>query len=366
MRALDIHPHAIRAIFWKDLRDAIRDGRVLVAVLLPIGLGILYGQLFDDEVARPSAAAAYAAADATRLPDELRTVVGTGVDLELKAVDEAEVRRLVAAEEIDLGLVVPAGFDAAVARGESPPLGVLLPEGGGFDASFLRTALEEALRRLAGQGPPATIAPEAVPPLEEEELIFERLGPGPYFVITSAVFLIAMVSLYAVPIILAEETEKKTLDALTMIASGLDVVVAKALVGLAYGVVGVALLLGITRTLPAALPAFGLAMLLLGVALVGVGLLLGGLFLSATQLNTWGSLFLLPFVAPVYAVGLPVPDWADALLAVTPTGEGTRLAIDALTGERIFGAAGRAYLVLLVWIVAAYVLLLRRLARREG
>lgn len=364
-----MHPRMVRTIFWKDLRDAIRDGRVLVAVLLPIGLGIFYSLIFDDEVGvgPPAAAVAVAAADPSRLVEELRGAVGDGVDLEVRAVgSEEEVRRLVAEEEVDLGLVVPTGFDAAVGRGEAPGLAVLAPEGVG-SGGFLLGYLEEALRRLAGQTPPAAIEVSAVPPaVDESPFIFDRLGPAPYFVVTNAIFVVVMVSLFVVPVILTEETERKTFDALVMIASDLDVVAAKALVGLAYAAVGVGLLLGVTRSSVADPVRFALGLGLLAVALIGVGLLIGGLFRSVTQLNTWSSLILIPFLAPAFVVGLPVPDWADLLLAALPTSQGTQLVIDAWLGEPFFGEAWRSVLVIAAWGVAVYALVVWRLARREG
>ena len=364
-----MHPRMIRTIFWKDLRDAIRDGRVLVAILLPLGLGLFYGSIFDDEVeiARPEAAVALASADPSRLADELRAVAGAGVDLAIRpAADAEEARRLVAEEAVDLGLALPPGFDAAVAGGQAPALGVFAPEGpaGG---GFLLGLLDEALRRLARQTPPAVVQVEAVAPAPDESpFIFDRIGPAPYFVVTNAVFVVVMVALFVVPVILTEEAERKTLDALVLIASGLDVVVAKALVGLAYAAVAVLLLLGLTRSAVAEPLAFAGALFLLAVALIGLGLLLGGLFRSVTQLNTWSSLILIPFVAPVFAVGLPVPAWVDVLLAALPTGAGTRLALDAWLGEPFFGAAWRSVLVVAAWVVAAYALVLWRLARREG
>jgi ABC-2 type transport system permease protein len=359
----------IRTIFWKDLRDAIRDGRVLVAILLPVGLGLFYSFIFDAEVevVRPEAAVALASADPSRLADELRAAAGEGVDLEIRPVADAEeARRLVAEEAVDLGLALPPGFDAAVAGGAAPALSAFAPEGPG-GGGFVLGLLGEALRRLAGQTPPAVVQIEAVASApEESRFIFDRIGPAPYFVVTNAVFVVVMVALFVVPVILTEEAERKTLDALVLIASGLDVVVAKALVGLAYAAVAVALLLGLTRSAPAEPLAFAGALFILAVALIGLGLVLGGVFRSVTQLNTWSSLILIPFVAPVFAVGLPVPGWVEALLAALPTGAGTRLALDAWLGEPFFGDAWRSVLVVAAWAAAAYVLVLWRLARREA
>jgi ABC-type Na+ efflux pump permease subunit len=41
------------------------------------------------------------------------------------------------------------------------------------------------------------------------------------------IMLLAMIAVYAVPAVLVEETEKKTMEALTLIASTADVIAAK-------------------------------------------------------------------------------------------------------------------------------------------
>src|SRR5699024_242115 len=122
----------------------------------------------------------------------------------------------------------------------------------------------------------------------DETNLFDDLGLQRYFVLAALMMLIAMIAMLAVPIILAEEAEKKTLEALTLIASYIDVVAAKALVGITYIVAGTGLLLALTQIWPEDPVLFFSGILLLGIALVGLGLLLGGLFKSANQLNTWG------------------------------------------------------------------------------
>lgn len=362
-----MQPRLIWTIFRKDVVDAIRDGRVLVALLVPLGLGVFYNAVFDDDIARPSASAAFSSQEATRLPDLLREIAGDRVKLDLRQVeDEAAVRALVADEEVDLGVIVPAGFDRTVIAGETPTLPVLLPDSTSFGTTYLQAVLVDAVRRLAGFEEPARFETIQVAPLDDDQLVFDEIGTGPYFVVTSTIFLVVMIAMFVVPIILTEEVERKTLDALVMIASYADVIVAKALVGLVYTVVAVVLMIVVTRLDLAEPVAFAGAVVLLSLALTGFGLLLGGLFRSANQLNTWGSVILLPVAAPAFAVGLPVPDGFQSLLDALPTGQATKLALNAHAGRSVFDTGWLAYAVLLAWALAAYLLLLWRLSRREG
>ena len=362
-----VHRAMVWTIFLKDLRDAIRDGRVLLALLVPMGLGLFYNVLFDDETPRPTATVAYTSSAPSRLPEQLREVIGETVDLTLtEQPSRAAVKALIDDQTADLGLVIPAGFDAAVLAGRSPPLLVLLPASRGVVRNYVTGALDEALRRLANQPAPARIERQQAAAEAGEELIFDRIGPAPYFVLTSALFLAVMVALFAVPIILTEEVEKKTLDALVLVASYADVVIAKALVGLVYTGVATVLLLTLTRShIERPLP-FGLALLTLSVALMGVGLLIGELFRSANQLNTWSSVILIPFLGPVYGVGLPTPRLVDLILLALPTSQATRLVMNAALGERLFDRPWLSYLVIVAWGIAAYAVVLWRLSRRRG
>jgi len=266
---------------------------------------------------------------------------------------------------------VPPGFDAAVgqaaARGAPPPaLTVRQPNDPTSGTFYLQAALDPALRLLADQPLPATIQTDTAASDPDDRNLFEQVGMRRFLVLGTVMFLVAMIAMLVVPIILAEEAEKKTLDALVMIASYGDVVTGKALVGLAYVAVSVALMLGITRIRPENVVAFGAAIGLLSVTLIGFGLLLGGLFRNANQLNTWSGVFLLPVLTPVFLVGLSDPGWLVALLQALPTSQGARLAINGLTGEAVFGDAWLGYLVIAAWGVLAYALLAWQLRRRQA
>ncbi len=362
-----MHPTKIFAVFWKDLRDAIRDARILTALLVPIGLGLLYNFAFDDTETRPQATLAFATPDASDLPDALRTVVGDTVDLTfIEASDADQVRRLVDDDDADLGVVLPPGFDAAVREGAQPTLAVLLPDSPGLGANYVAASLDEALRAMAGQQPPAVVQVERVQ-LDEEGVtrIVDDLGLRRWMVLLSLILLVGMVTVFAVPVILTEESEKGTLDALTIIASYADVVIAKALVGLAYLAITVPALLLATRIRPAEPVVFAVVMTVFSVAMIGFGLLLGGLLRTTSQVNTWSGIVIIVVTLPAFFFTLPLPSAAETVLNALPTSQAVRLAGNALSGTTIFDDAWIGYPVIAAWGAAAYAILLWRLARRE-
>ena len=357
----------IVTILVKDLKDAIRDARVLFALLLPLGIGLFYNATFSDEnLATVTAEVVYASGDASRLP-ELVAATLTGIaEVEFEAVGSAaEVEERVRDDESDLGLVLPAGFDQAVAAGGMPELRIFTPPGGSLGGDYVQASLPGTLRAMAGSPEPATISVTSLSE-EEDESIFERIGPREWAVMSSLVTMIGMISLLAVPIVLAEESEKKTLDALTLVSSYAEVVVGKALLGVVYAVVMVPLLLLITGQRIVDWPIFVAATTLVTLTLLGFGLLMAGLFKSSNQLNTWAGLFLLPVIGPAFAIALPLPDPVMAVVQRIPTGEAAKLLLNAATGEDLFKDQALSLAVIAAWGVAAYALLLWRLSRREG
>ncbi len=363
-----MHPRMILTIWRKDLFDAIRDMRVLMAVVMPLAIGIFYNFIFQSLDRMPSATVALYAAGPTALPDTMRSLLGEVVEVKIATATSAdEVRDLVRRKKANLGLIVPPDFDAALQGGARPSLTVV-QRGGTFDtnvgATLVARSLERVVQAQAGQRPPAVIGYDLID--TGEPAVFERLGLTRYFVLASVIMLIGFIAMLALPTILAEETEKKTLDALVLAASYADVIAAKALVGVAYTVVGVPLLLLLTRLRPANLPLFVGAVALFSVTLIGFGLLLGGLFRNANQVNTWSGLFLLPVIGPAFAVGYPLPEFANLGLSLLPTSQAARLTINAFSGETLFPRQWLAALVIAAWGVVAYGLLWWRLSRREA
>ena len=355
----------VLTIFRKDAVEAIRDARVLVAIVVPLGLALFYSFLFEGTTDKPEATVSHTAATSA-LPDALRAAAGSSVDLTFEEVaGPEEVRSAVKGGNADLGLLAPPGFDEAIGRGEKPNLVVVLPESSSSSGEYAVTFLDGALMRMAGQEPPASVRTETLE-AEDGQSVFAEIGPRRYFVVASVVFLIAMIGLLVVPVILADEAEKKTLDALTMVASYAEVITAKALVGLLYTAVAVPLLLVAVRMSPDDAPTFAGGTALLAVALMGFGLLLGGLFRNANQLNTWSGVFLIPVAAPAFMVGFDLPGAVEGALALIPTGAATRLALNGLSGEALFPDVSLSYLVVVLWAAAGYALLAWTLRRREA
>lgn len=356
----------VLTIFRKDVFDAVRDTRVLVALLVPLGIGLFYGLAFDDEAMTSQQATVAHTAATGSLPETLRATAGDAADLTFEErAGEAAVRRAVERGEADVGLVAGSGFEEAVGRGEAPGLTVVLPEDPG-PGDAVAAFLDPALGQMAGQAPPAEVRTETVGKAESGGNVLMDLGLRTYFVLVSVVLMVGMISLFVVPIILAEEAEKKTLDALTLVATSAEVVVAKALVGALYVAVAVPLLLALVGLSPDDPTLFAAGVGLLALSLVGFGLLVGGVLRNANQVNTWAGVLLLPVVAPAFMVGAGLPDAAETFASLTPVGAATKLAVNGMGGEAVFGGLLVSVAVILAWALAGYALLAWTLRRREA
>lgn len=356
----------ILAIARKDLIDALKDARILVSLLVPIGLGLLYNSIFPEEgLSTPRLA--YHAVDSPAILEGIRANAGSTVDLRVREVaDEAEARRLMADGQVDVAVIVAPGTETSIRQGQATTILLIGKDPPDGAELFMTRALDQTVRQIAGQRPPASLRVDRVRTGIADTEALGELGPRRFFVLATMVMLMAMIGLLAVPVMLTEEMEKKTLDALLLIVRQEEVIAAKSAVGLVYVLVGVPLMFVLTR-LEARDPAMLIAATLLTSAvLVGLGLLTAGVLRNATRVYTWSSLFVMIAFIPAIAVGLPVPQWADAIIRTLPTAQGMRLLTDGVAGRPLFGDAWIGYLVLAVWTVATFALLRWQLGRREA
>ena len=356
----------IKTILFKDLKDVIRDSRILVAIITPLLIGVVYNYTFQDDTT-PSATIAYTGGP-SELPTQLQQAVGSAANVHLQAEPNADAVQatVVDKEDADIGLVIPTGFDEAVKAGQSPELTVILPAKPTLSGSLIAGLIDPVLRATAGELPPANIHIVSAAPNPADQNLIDAIGLRTWAVVGSLALSVVMVAMFAVPMVLAEETEKKTLDALVMIASYAEVVIAKALLGLVLVAVTAMILVQVTSLdiVRPAMMLLGLA--IMAAALIGAGLLMAGIFKSTAQINTWSGLVVLPFVAPAFIVGLPVAGWVEKLATAFPTGAGTKVLLNSVSDTTYFPNTLLYVAIMIAWGALFYGLLLIRLNRRQA
>ena len=190
-------------VLRKDLRMGPRSPFFLYALVLPVVLTVLFqfafGSLFEP---KPRLGIVDAGSS------EITAAMEAAEGIELTLLDDAaELKRQVEANDLDAGLVLPAGFDSAVRDGSRPPLEFYI--GGESYASnriiLMVTALD-TIREIEGSAAPVDV--EVVNFGEEGLPLTLRLVP-------IIVFYALVLAGVAVPgSSLVEEKEKGTLMAI--------------------------------------------------------------------------------------------------------------------------------------------------------
>jgi ABC-2 type transport system permease protein len=219
-----------------------------------------------------------------------------------------QLRQDVEAGVLDMGLIIPPGFDAAVRQGQPTDLTIYFwGEGQILDRAALITALAKNVVTVSGRAAPVTIAPVVVG--GELASWSERLLP-------LLVLMTIVLGGTLVPAVsLVEEKQKRTLTALTTTPTSLaDVLLAKALLGMGTSLLMGLVVLALNRAFGSQ-PALLVLALIMGAALAAqLGLLLGLLSSDISGLFTIVKSLALLLYAPAIIDLVPqLPQWLAQL-----------------------------------------------------
>jgi ABC-2 type transport system permease protein len=348
----------ILAILTKDLRDAGRDGRIIVLLLLPIGLALFYNATIHDEDKLPETKVAIVESGDS-VARQLREATGKSVDVKLRnAGSPSAARKLVAADDVSLAIVVEH-----TAKGDPARALVLVSENATPTAQSVVALVPDALTRAAGRRPGAQTQVQAVPLADRQPAAI--IGQRALTVLIVIVLLAGFVAMMVVPIQTAEELETGTFGALRLASTGPEILAAKASAGVLYGAAGIALTVLLTNLdVSDPLLFFGAALALI-VTLVGFGLLLGLLIPNSNAINTYGGFFLVPLVGLATAVFFVDSGIFLTILDLLPFSQAAKLLGDGLSPDKPFDAGMTSWLVIAVWALAGYLILARISSRRE-
>jgi ABC-2 type transport system permease protein len=333
---MPMNARIILAIARKDIVDAIKNTYILFSLILPVGMSLLFRVMLPDDADIKQLGLAVYDPGQSQLVAQLQV----NPAVRLIPVDAADQVRAQVKDDVVAGLAIPAGFDAAVAGGKAPELPVYY--NGGRSASqiaTIRQILESSLRVVAGQVLPAKLVFSDVTATGEEAPVFSLSA---YYLILLLVMGLTMVGVFVVPTILVEEKEKHTLNAILVSpASFADVAMGKAAVGLVYALLVAAILMftngGFTGDVPVSL----LAIVLGAFFLVLTGLLMGAIFETAMQVNTWSSIVMLALLVPAMFNMPPRPPEPVATVArLVPTSYLAHAVSVSMSGKATLASVG--------------------------
>jgi ABC-2 type transport system permease protein len=302
-----VNPGRILTVLAKDVRLGPRSPVFLWVLVLPLlitlVLQVAFGNLFDPSprlgiVDRGNSAVTVAAQHV----EGIRVVLLGDVDA---------LKRQVEANDLDAGLVLGEGFDAALQTGERPTLEFYV---GGRSLASTRLILTvttlDLIRQDEGQAPPVDVGVVA-------------LGEAPLPMTVRLVPLIAMYALVVAGVFLpafslADERERRTLSALTVSPARLgEVVAAKGILGFLLAVAMAVVTLWINRALTGHPLALLVALAVAGLLLMELGLVYGTVSKDITGVFTLikgtGFLLLAPTVFYLF------PNWPQWIAKLFPT-----------------------------------------------
>lgn len=295
------------ALLRKDLRLGPRSPIFLWAVALPVAMTLLlqgiFGSLFQP-VPRVGVV--------DRGTSEVTAALleRDGLDVRLLS-DEAELKRQVEAHDLDGGLVLAEGFDAAVRAGERPLLEFYVSgESLASNRLVLAVTAIDLVRQVEGRAPPVEI--------EVVRLGGDALPMADRMVPLLVLMTLIVAGVFVTSFSLVEEREHDTIDALLATPMRLsEVVLAKGALGLVLALAMSLVTLALNGALGGASGPLLVALLVGAVMSVEIGLLYGTVSPEAKTLYTLFKSLNLVIMAPV--VFYLFPNWPQWIAKLFPT-----------------------------------------------
>lgn len=330
----------ILAIAAKDLREALRNKVALLILLSSLVMILLNSAL--PLLLRSRIEPTVLVYDPNHsellriLVEQSELVIGISNSREAM---EAELGEL---PQTYLGLSLPVDFDQRLARGETVSLeSSLIHWADPQVAAGLASAFSAEVERLSA-GKVSLSSPA--------RLVYPSLvGFGQGLMVAQILaFILFITGITLTPLLLVEEKEAHTLEALLVSPARTGQVIAgKALVGLFYGFLAAAVVLLLNRYLFAQWWVVLLAVIAGTAFGVALGLLIGALSNNPTTVGLWGGMVLMALVS----AGLLSlfsnanwPAWLRELLAWLPSGALIRMIrlamLGAPDGRLVWGGAG--------------------------
>lgn len=355
-------PFAWLAIARKDISDAIRNMYILFAVLLPIGLSLLFGWIIPSNGNSPTLDVVVYDPGSSQFVAQLRTQPNVNV---ISAASPEDAQQRVKQDAIG-ALILPANFDSAIAAKQQPELEVYFnSNAGGGGLTAFRQLIETQVWGLVGQSLPAKIVLHDVNQPAGDPLSSGSISAS--LLVMILIMSLAMAGAFVVPTLLVEEKERRTLLALQVSPAGpADIIAGKALAGMFYALIAALIILTLNEGWQGQWPLTLLVVVLGALFIILIGLLMGSWFSTTNQVNTWSSIIMLLLLIPSWGGMLQLPASLEAIFQFIPTyhlGEVIGLAIGH---QATWDNVALSLFVLSFSIVVAFALVVWRIQRETA
>ncbi|TFH35789.1 MAG: ABC transporter permease [Anaerolineales bacterium] len=350
----------ILAITAKDLLEAIKNKNTLAAILPVLFMILVYRYLpmMENRDEPPNVLVA----DQTESTFGLLMQDSPYLNVYLFPSIERMKLSVRDGDRPEMGLILPENIDDLLASGSQLTLkGFTVHWVTEDQAQELEFTVEEELSVLAGRKVEIEVDGESIYPE------FDSSGRSSLMSI-GLTFSVVMLGISFLPHLMLEEKLNQTLDALMVSpASGWELVLGKALVGLVYsmlvGVIGLAIYGPlVTQWVPAPLIYFSGSLFM-----ISIGLFLGTVLENRQQLMLWSWVVLIPLLLPIFLVKMRgfIPDTAILMMRWIPSvGLSRSVSVAAMQAVSISDYI-RELLVLVLGSIPIYGLVAWILRRRQ-
>lgn len=344
-------PAILKALIRKDLINLTQHTYQLVGLVLPLFMSIVFTVMFpinknNDRIMvvvyAPDDSSLLTALASQPLVEIVPVVSADAVQSELDALGA----------EATAGLILPADLDTAVAANQTPELTVYLnAEARNTNQARFQRYITEQIYALKGDTPPVTVNWTAINETSEP------ISLPNYLFITLILLGITLVSMI-VPQTMLEEKEEGTLWPLMASPVTIsDLLLAKAIVTLAYGLVVMLALTAFHRGWAGNWPITAAALLLTLLLMTAIGLLLGIYGKSKAKNNTLITVLILAANIPSWFAVISIsslPAVAAFLLQLLPTHYAIKIVALSLEGNATLANTAVSFIILILVTLALW------------
>lgn len=318
----------IGILFKKELLQGPRGFIFVWAIIMPVVLSFVLAAVFGTLTSEKPRLAVVNQGDA-RGESQLAAMLREYESVKYaEYAFEADIRNAIEDGAADMGIIIPAGFDEAVKRGEKTEIKAYIwGESQAKNRTILTVTLSGMIREIAGQETPVVINTVE---LGDEEVIPWSVRLLPLLML----FAVFLGGVFIPATSLIDEKVKKTMTALVITPTTvIDVFIAKGLLGfllsLSVGVIVLAVngALGVHPFLLIMTLALG------GIMAIELGMILGALLKDVSTLFAiWKSSGIILFGPAIIYMFPQIPEWIgrifptyymlEPLMAITQKGTG--------------------------------------------
>jgi ABC-type Na+ efflux pump permease subunit len=308
----------IRAITTKDILEAVKNKHAISVVIVALFTAIIYTFIPAlTALDNPTNVLVY---DAANSPLSSQLKGDQSLEVYTYPSEDAMLEHLARGEVPELGLVIPADFEQSVASNadsqEDPVIsGHVLYWVSDQQAAKLIQEVEAEITRLTGKPVQIQLAEQRLIPNPEQHALGMWVG-------AALVFLVIYISLSLISNLMLEEKLNRTLEALRVSpARNWHVVLAKAITGMFYCLVGIAVTLVINQKIILHWGLIASALVLGTLFFISLGLMAGSMIEDRGQFSIWTFGLLLPLFIPVFLSNMAelLPQWLNQVIAWIPS-----------------------------------------------